>query len=480
LGIASLQFLGYALVVVLVFNLGRSGAWRQFVLLAGSIVFLGFFSRQAAAFAPLAAFLLFGFISLRLMQGGATRLFVPLVIIAIGAFMWLKQYAFIPPSLFLRASYVTLGLSYILFRVLHLIIDSRSQYSTLPRKISAVSYLNYTLNFTTLVSGPIQRYSAFASMQLAPDPLPINFIIGGQALERIIVGFFKVNVVSLSLRLIHSSALISLATPLPERQRILTTITVVVVYPFYLYCNFSGYIDIVIGIARFLRLVLPENFNRPFFSENYMIFWSRWHITLSTWLSIYVYTPLLLKSVRRWPSPTAEPFLECLALFVTFFLVGLWHGQTASFVFFGVLQGLGVSMAKLYQVLMTKWLGPGRYKSLANGDFYNVAARGLTFTFCAFALLWFWSNWTQIRSLAGILGARDVAIVWIAVFAGSALALAVWEGVRLRLLAIRFEDRPLFSSRYVRTVWTTALAVIAAAAVLLLNAPAPDIVYRTF
>jgi hypothetical protein len=92
----------------------------------------------------------------------------------------------------------------------------------------------------------------------------------------------------------------------------------------------------------------------------------------------------------------------------------------------------------------------------------------------------FWSNWTQIRSLAGILGARDVAIVWIAVFAGSALALAVWEGVRLKLLAIRFEDRPLFSSRYVRTVWTTALAVIAAAAVLLLNAPAPEIIYRTF
>src|SRR5439155_866231 len=60
-------------------------------------------------------------------------------------------------------------------------------------------------------------------------------------------------------------------------------------YPLYLYCNFSGYIDIVIGIARLLGISLPENFNRPFASDNFVTFWSRWHITLSTWLKTYVY-----------------------------------------------------------------------------------------------------------------------------------------------------------------------------------------------
>ena len=97
------------------FNIGPSVAWRQFVLLAASIVFLGFFPTRPAEFVPLAAFLLFGFLSLRLMQAGATGLFVPLVIVAIVSFIWLKKYAFLPSSLFLRAPYVTLGLSYILF-----------------------------------------------------------------------------------------------------------------------------------------------------------------------------------------------------------------------------------------------------------------------------------------------------------------------------------------------------------------------------
>ena len=146
-------------------------------------------------------------------------------------------------------------------------------------------------------------------------------------------------------------------------------IATVAVYPLYIYCNFSGYIDIVIGIARFLRIQLPENFNRPFSSQNYMIFWSRWHITLSTWFQIYVYGPLCYWTLRRWRSPATEALLNVFAFFLTFFLVGLWHGQTSSFMFFGLLLGLGVSVTKLYQVLMIELDGPrtiyGSWKPLA-------------------------------------------------------------------------------------------------------------------
>ena len=71
-------------------------------------------------------------------------------------------------------------------------------------------------------------------------------------------------------------------------------------------------------------------------------------------------------------------------------------------------------------------------------------------------------------------------MVWIAIFFGSSVALAFWEAVREWLFSFRFENRPLVLSRYVRTIWDTALAVIAVAAVMLLNAPAPDIVYKTF
>ena len=76
---------------------------------------------------------------------------------------------------------------------------------------------------------------------------------------------------------------------------------------------------------------MPENFDWPFLAENFIAFWGRWHITLSNWLKTYVYTPLLMSSMRRFPAPSLEPYLGAFAYFVTFFLVGAWHGQTSMF-----------------------------------------------------------------------------------------------------------------------------------------------------
>ena len=95
----------------------------------------------------------------------------------------------------------------------------------------------------------------------------------------------------------------------------------------YLYANFSGYMDVVIGTARFLRIELPENFHWPFAATGYIDFWGRWHMTLSTWFKTYVYSPLLMTLMRRYPAASAEPYLGVFAYFVTFFFVGVWHGQ---------------------------------------------------------------------------------------------------------------------------------------------------------
>jgi D-alanyl-lipoteichoic acid acyltransferase DltB (MBOAT superfamily) len=474
-----LQFLAYACGAAILFNLSRKLAWRQGVLLLVSVGFLTFFSSDIRAFVPLVAFILLGFVGLRLMQAGATFLFWPLVIAALGTFVWLKEYGFVPASLFLQYPYVTLGLSYILFRVLHLIIDSRSQYSALPRRIGIVSYLNYTLNFTTLVAGPIQRYKEFASMQLAEVPLELGLVTGGEAFERIIRGFFKVNVLSLFLSMAQGTALNSLYAAHSFWPRVYAGVAVAGVYPFYLYCNFSGYIDIVIGIARFLRLRLPENFNRPFASENYIEFWSRWHITLSTWISIYVYTPLMVRFIKRWPAPGADSFLAAIAYFVTFFLVGVWHGQTFMFLLFGFLLGLGMSVTKIYQALMTR-MDRDAYHKLGRNGFYNALARGLTFTWSAFTLVWFWSNGKQLSSIWHSMGPAATAMAWLVILLAASMGLAAWEIGREWMLSYQFEDRPLLYSRYVRTSFATALLVIALAVVLLLNTPAPDIVYKTF
>ena len=479
MGTASFVFLGFALCVIIIFNLSRAVAWRQTVLLAASLLFLSFFSHSPAAWIPFAAFLAFGFVSLRMIQSGHRRTgLIPIVVACIAAFIWLKKYTFIPSPLFLHFPYVTLGLSYIFFRVLHLLIDAHND--QIPERVSLISYLNYTLNFATVLSGPIQTYQDFSRYQLAPVPLELDVISGGRAFERIVVGFFKVNVLSLALSMFQGQALSALAPNMSFDDRVMQGLIIVVTYPLYLYCNFSGYIDIVIGIARFLRIELPENFNRPFSSDNFMNFWSRWHITLSEWLKTYVYNPLLIASMRKYQSVSVEPFLGVFAIFVTFFLVGLWHGQTSEFIFFGVLQGGGVAGVKLYQTLMARQLGKKRYRALSNNPIYNAFARGLTFVWFAFTLLWFWSNWVQIGDIAHKLGPVAAASVALCMFIGATVVLSAWEAARAYVLSFKVNREPVITSLYARTAWNTAIAVIAIATVMLMNAPAPELVYKAF
>jgi len=167
-------------------------------------------------------------------------------------------------------------------------------------------------------------------------------------------------------------------------------------YPIFLYCNFSGYIDIIIAIARLMRLQLPENFNRPFSSTSFIDFWNRWHITLSTWLKTYVYNPLMVTLMRHCDSVELEPHLGVACFFVTFFLIGLWHGRTSEFLFFGLLQGGGVAINKLWQIYIAKALGRKRYKEVARKHLYAIFSRGLTYTWFSFTLFWFWGEWALL------------------------------------------------------------------------------------
>jgi len=479
MGSASFEFIGFAILVIAVFNINKSVMWRQAVLLAANLLFLSFFSRQPAVWLPFAGFLAFGFVSLRFMQSGPGRAgYIPVLIAGIAAFVWLKKYTFVPGAMVLHFPYITLGLSYIFFRVLHLIIDAKND--GIAGRVSLLSYLNYTLNFTTFISGPIQRYQDFARYQLAQPPLELDAIEAGKAIERIVTGLFKVNVLSLLLSMQQTRWLNTLHAANTLNTRLWHGVVLIAIYPLYLYCNFSGYIDMVIGIARFLRIELPENFNRPFAAGNFMAFWSRWHITLSEWLKHYVYNPLLMSAMRRYPSRALEPFLSAFAIFVTFFLVGVWHGQTSEFLFFGVLQGSGVAAVQLYQAMMTQKIGKKRYKALAGHTGYRALCRGLTFAWFAFTLLWFWSNWIQIGDFIHTIGCPALMAALFIIFAGAALALELWERIRNLALGVRIGGDAIVLSRYTRTVWNTAAALVAVAVVLLMNAPAPELVYKAF
>jgi D-alanyl-lipoteichoic acid acyltransferase DltB (MBOAT superfamily) len=475
---ASFQFVLFGLAVALVSNLNRSRAWRSAILLIASLVFLALFAHQPLLFLPLAAFLLLGYLGIMLLERGWSRATVWCILAVILAYVWLKKYTFIPAGTFLHVPYFTLGLSYIFFRVLHLLIESGDQGEKEHLPLGA--YLLYTLNFTTLVSGPIQRYDDFARDQFAVEPIALGLRVIGLQLERIVRGFFKVNVLALVLHDIQQVALAQLAQPVSASSKLFAAFELVIVYPFFLYANFSGYIDIVIALARLMRLRLPENFDRPFSASSFIDFWNRWHITLSTWLKTYVYNPLLMALMRRTSSLALQPYLGVFCFFVTFFLVGVWHGRTSGFMVFGVLQGAGVAINKLWQLQLTRILSRKGYKALAANQAYIAFARGLNFLWFAFTLFWFWADWSRIDSIFKALPAAQWCGVMLAVWLAATVVLASWEWLRAQLLSIRTAEGPVLLSRYARVVYVSALGLTAVAVAVLLNQPAPDIVYKAF
>ena len=475
--VPSVQFLLFAAAAALVFNLSRSLHWRRGTLLIVNGLFLATFSRSVMSYLPLAAFLGLGFFALSVTRkGAAPRLFVGLLIATVAVFFWLKRYSFIPSSLFLPIPYLLVGLSYIFFRVLHLIIDNHQ--GSVEQKVGVLSFLNYTLNFTSLTSGPIQRYEDYHAMET--QSMPLDLIVIGTACERVVLGYFKVAIVSMALSLAQRQAIAALDFAQPLGSKVGSGILIAAVYPIYLYFNFSGYVDVVIGVARLFRITLPENFDRPFSSENFISFWSRWHITLSNWLKTYVYNPLMMFAMQRIRSESLAPYLSVVAFFVTFFLVGLWHGQTSEFLFFGFLQGGGVALNKLYQLKMQNILGRKRYRELARNSLYRAACRGLTFTWFAFTLFWFWSSWGQIAGFCHFLGPSALLLVWLSVFVIATTVLAALTFIHQAAFDESHMVSGFMRSRYTRTACTTALCVITVAIVLLMNSPAPDIVYKTF
>lgn len=473
MSVPSWQFFVFACAGALVFNLSAAAWWRASVWLALNLLFLGSFMPNAASIVPFAGFLALGYLGVIAPGGAARRRAWVLVVAVLAAFVWLKRYSIVPHAVLLPAGYLTVGLSYVFFRVMHLVIDAGQ--GAFPARMRLVSYLNYTLNFTTLVSGPIQRYEDY-QRTAAEERLTLTEVDIGHALWRMVAGAFKVLIVSAALHSVQQDQIAALAPNQTGGEHLLAALLIVAIYPLYLYANFSGYTDFVIGAARLFRLRLPENFDHPFTAENFITFWSRWHITLSQWLRSYVFNPLLLTLMRRNKSARRGPYLGVAAFFVTFFLVGAWHGQTSEFLFFGVLQGGGVAGNKLYQVAMTQRLSPTGYARLCANPFYRALARGLTFTWFSFTLLWFWSSWTAMGGFVDAIGPGMTLLTWMVLLLGATLVLSVPDMLRPALLRLG----PIVASRYTRTALASAMMLAMVVSVAVLRLSSPEIVYKSF
>ncbi len=263
--IPSWQFLAFVLGGAAIFNAVATTWWRETVWLVLNLAFISSFCHAPAALLPLAGFLALGFLCIRIARGRRRWSLPAAAGLVLVTFIWLKRYSFIPVPMLLPPGVMTLGLSYVFFRVMHLVIDA-GQGADQP--IEVVRFLNFTLNFPAFLSGPIQRledYEAQGSLSLRlPD--------AGLAAWRMIVGAFKVLILSTVLQRWQFDTISNVVPDLPLGYRMLGGATILALYPLFLYANFSGYTDFVIGAARLFRLRLPENFDRPFLAPNFIDF----------------------------------------------------------------------------------------------------------------------------------------------------------------------------------------------------------------
>lgn len=473
----SLPFLAFVVVAALA-GQGFRGPWRLAFLIGLSAIFAATYIPDPLAALPLLMFVMAGYGAIVLSEGGRVRHAVALtVLLLVAAFVWLKRYPFVDAVPVLPFPYVVVGLSYILFRLLHLVFEVGDGALARP---SFPRYLAYLFFFPAFLSGPIHRYEPFS--RDLDTPAPVDSDAAYLTLRRFLVGFVKVAVIGECLILIQSTvaARLDAAVAGDGQFAILAAIYGVGagLYLLFLYANFSGYTDMAIAVARLFGVILPENFNRPFMASNFQDFWSRWHITLSEWFKIYFFNPLLKALMQRFPARGAAPYLGVIALFIVFVVLGAWHGSSWEYLLTGVLLGVGVAINKLYQVEAARWLGKKRYQRLAARAGYAWAARGLTLAWVALSLTPFWIPVASIGVLVGRAGAPGILLSLVLLSLAFALPIFILTRLLTGMERVAATNRLVLGTA-ARVAILGALMVLLAFAVPLVNS-STDLVYQAF
>ncbi len=228
------------------------------------------------------------------------------------------------------------GISFYTFQTMSYAIDIYRRQLT-PTK-NALQFFAFVSFFPQLVAGPIERASRFLPQFAEKKTFDYSKTVSG--LRLMLWGFFKKIVIA-----DNFAVLVEQIFDNPTEYSGIGILMGSVLFAFQIYCDFSGYSDIAIGLGKTMGFDLMTNFNKPYFSRSFGEFWSRWHISLSTWFRDYVYIPLGGNRVSK-----ARRNLNLMA---TFLLSGLWHGANFTFLIWGFLHGLMLIIEK-----KVKWAGP--------------------------------------------------------------------------------------------------------------------------
>lgn len=222
-----------------------------------------------------------------------------------------------------------IGISFYTFMAIGYIIDVYNEEIEVEKNMGVLGL--FVSFFPLILSGPIERAGRMLPQFHHFKPINYGDITSG--LKLMLWGYFMKLVIADRLGVYvdmifnnvahHNGTTLALASLL---------------YPFQVYGDLGGYSLIAIGVAKCMGIDVMQNFKRPFFATSMSEFWRRWHISLITWLTDYIYTPLSFK-YRRWGMTGIV-----VALMITFLISGIWHGATLTFILWGVIQGIYLSI----------------------------------------------------------------------------------------------------------------------------------------
>lgn len=217
------------------------------------------------------------------------------------------------------------GISFYVFKLVSYFIEIHRQKIEAEKNLVTLSA--YIAFFPTLLSGPIDRPNSFIP-QLKKNRT-FNFDLVTEGISQFAWGLFMKVCIADRIAIYNDAVFNNII-----HHNGLTVLIVTLLYPLQMYTDFAGYSDMAIGIGKTLGIRVTSNFNYPFFARNIAEYWRSWHISLTGWLTDYVFMPLNVRfrDLEKWGS--------ILSIVITFVLVGMWHGANWTFALFGFYHGI--------------------------------------------------------------------------------------------------------------------------------------------
>ena len=344
-------FLLLFVVLLIGFVLNYFGKRKDYYILSLSILFAGaIYGKSKSMVVYLLAFIIYQYVLVFIAQRMDSKQLKPLVMLSILPLVVNKVFAI--SQLHLLAF---IGISYMSFKTIQIMLEISD--GLIKEKISVKDYLQFLLFFPTVSSGPIDRSRRFLKEISEVMPRKDYLELAGDGIYRIVLGLLY--------KVVLSTYVYQILLALSNTGTVVYSIKYMYLYTLYLFFDFAGYSLMAVGSSNVLGIQTPMNFNKPFLSIDIKDFWTRWHITLSTWLRDFVFSRVLMQVIRKkWFKNRLHN--AAYAYMVNMLVMGFWHGLSVSYIAYGFYHGILMSGFEIYQKKSTF------YKKHKNKTWYKL------------------------------------------------------------------------------------------------------------